>query len=447
MNEDNYERIKNELDIIESIYSESFVRSSEGFGGQLSAHVELPSSLKLLYSASNTIGSSDESFVVLDIDYLPAIALNFKLPEGYPTLSPPVYTLSCKWLTKIQLSRLCEALDKCWTSEDGQEVLYTWMQVLTNDVWKTINVSNELILSVSNSAHTSNLDCRVFQETDNLNNLVTYLIDYNSKEAQQKFNNAFFECALCFLEKPGSKCVSFSKCKHIYCRECIEQYFSIKIRDGSVRGLICPQEKCESQADPNFVRTLVSPELYEKYDSLLLQSTLDCMDEIAYCPRKTCNAVVLKELNMGQCPVCRFVFCVLCKRTYHGVNKCPVNSGELKKLREAYLNGTAEEKEYLEKRYGKKQLKQAVEEHFSETWLENNSKKCPNCSTYIEKIDGCNKMKCYKCETNFCWLCGKGLPAANPYEHFNSLKTGCFNRLFEGIDVDNLSDDSDDNLE
>ena len=347
---------------------------------------------------------------------------------------------------------ICEVLDKCWTIEHGVEVIYTWMQVLTNDVWKIINVSNELILSVSTMDHRLKSDHRVFQETDSLNNLVTYLIDYNSKEVQHAFDNAYFECVICDAEKPGFKCCLFSKCKHVFCRECISEYFSVQIRDGSVRALSCPQEKCESQADPNLIKMLVSSDLYEKYDSFLLQSTLDCMDEITYCPRKTCNAVVLKESNMGQCPVCHFVFCVLCKRTYHGVANCPVNDKELIKLRQLYLNGSAEEKENLEKRYGKKQLKQAVEEHFSEVWLESNSKKCPHCSTSIEKIDGCNKMQCYKCGKNFCWLCGKGLTTANPYEHFNILKNGCFNRLFEGLDVDrfedfDINDDSDDNLD
>ena len=54
MNEDNNERKKDELMAIESIYSErNFVRSSEAFGGQLSAYVEIPAGFKVLYSISD----------------------------------------------------------------------------------------------------------------------------------------------------------------------------------------------------------------------------------------------------------------------------------------------------------------------------------------------------------------------------------------------------------
>jgi len=36
-----------------------------------------------------------------------------------------------------------------------------------------------------------------------------------------------------------------------------------------------------------------------------------------------------------------------------------------------------------------------------------NTKNCPKCTVKIEKIDGCNKMKCKECKHSFCWICLK----------------------------------------
>jgi len=61
---------------------------------------------------------------------------------------------------------------------------------------------------------------------------------------------------------------------------------------------------------------------------------------------------------------------------------CVVEAAQ--KIREAYLNGSEQDKRELEKKYGQKQLKILVEEHFSEQWLQENSKKCPRCFAQVQ---------------------------------------------------------------
>ncbi|RNA41923.1 ankyrin repeat and IBR domain-containing 1-like, partial [Brachionus plicatilis] len=55
-------------------------------------------------------------------------------------------------------------------------------------------------------------------------------------------------------------------------------------------------------------------------------------------------------------------------------------------------------------------------------WLVTNSKKCPNvnCNSPIQKNEGCNHVKCYKCKHDFCWIC------LEPWKKHSSATGGYF---------------------
>lgn len=79
------------------------------------------------------------------------------------------------------------------------------------------------------------------------------------------------------------------------------------------------------------VKELVNDKEFERYDQLLLQSTLETMADIVYCPRHLCESPVIVEdsnSKMGRCPSCQFVFCTLCKLSYHGLSPCRIKSGK-----------------------------------------------------------------------------------------------------------------------
>ena len=56
---------------------------------------------------------------------------------------------------------------------------------------------------------------------------------------------------------------------------------------------------------------------------------------------------------------------------------------------------------------------------------------CPTCNARAQKTHGCNHMICFKCDTHFCYLCGAYLDKGNPYQHYNTQKSGCYMRLWE----------------
>ncbi|XP_076117218.1 E3 ubiquitin-protein ligase RNF14-like [Mytilus galloprovincialis] len=440
------EQQEDELLALTSIYDETVLSVSDDTeepGGQflVSSHIPENFSIKSL-SKDNKI----EEHVVKN---LPPISLNFQLPKDYPSVTPPQFTLSCKWLNRKQLTKLCLRLDEIWEEYKPCVVVFLWTSFLQDESYEFLGLSDTLDLttpqSIERKQSTEKYDPRAIQDIASQNRLLATLIDYDKQVKQIEFDRSLFECKVCFCDRTGSQCINFYECDHVYCKECMKEYFTVQIGEGNVNGLYCPEDKCESQAHQSQVKELVPPELYAKYDKLLLQTGLDTMLDIAYCPRPSCQQPVImdKEMSMASCASCCFVFCTLCKLSYHGLSPCRIKAEGLRKLKDEWLDGDEATRKLLEKKYGKAAIQQAVEESFSNEWLDSFAKKCPHCGAQIQKIDGCNKMTCMKCRAHFCWICNGFLAKANPYSHFSEMGSKCFNRLFEGVDMGDDDDDWD----
>lgn len=212
----------------------------------------------------------------------------------------------------------------------------------------------------------SQLDPRAVLLMDPRADLLPQLLDFDEAQRQKVFDSKVFCCAICFVEKLGSNCLCFKECQHVYCKACMTEYFQIQIRDGNVQCLNCPEPKCTSLATPLQVRKLLSrcvcmyyiqqfpypavvmnhfppfvfisqvkqlvdEELFARYDRLLLQSSLDLMADVVYCPRQSCGTAVMVEpdTTMGICSACQYAFCTLCKLGYHGLSGCKIPAGNV----------------------------------------------------------------------------------------------------------------------
>ncbi|XP_074650346.1 E3 ubiquitin-protein ligase RNF14-like [Tubulanus polymorphus] len=465
---DDKESQEDELIALASIYDdESFCVSKDdgdAAGGYFSACLELPTPFYIKLDSDQESKEGEKSEISHEVQYLPPIQLNFQFPAEYPSRSPPQFTLSCKWLSLNQLTKLCQKLDEIWDENKGEVILFLWTNLLKNesieilDITSPLNLNNACDKTRKNSRDKTNSttsgianadeiipDSRAIQDIGCHAYLLPTILEYNKQRRRAVFDKTLFTCDVCFAEKFGSLCLQFADCEHVFCDDCMKGFFEVQINEGNVKALTCPHDKCETQALPWQVKRLVSPELFQKYDRLLLQVSLDTMTDIVYCPRPACQSAVILDpgSNMGCCAACNYVFCTLCQLTYHGVSPCRVKRNQLKKLRDEYLNADSAGKLFLEKRYGKRAIETAMEEIFSQEWLEEFSKQCPECGTYIQKIDGCNKMTCIKCRGYFCWICSRLLSRSTPYNHYQDQSSECFNRLFEGMDLDNDDDDDD----
>ncbi|XP_072368638.1 E3 ubiquitin-protein ligase RNF14 isoform X1 [Scyliorhinus torazame] len=468
------EEQEDELLALASIYEEDeFKRAESAPGGEISICLELPPNFKVIVHGDEKQNKKD--LIEYVVSFLPPLVLNFELPPDYPSGSAPKYTLSCKWLFQAQLSVLCVHLDRIWKDNGNCVVLFSWMQFLKEETLSFLLIKSPLEIQgnsekKSDGTYSNNkdkefgsrnkpknlkefpLDPRAIQDVESWACVLREILDFDQNQQQKVFNSKMFTCSVCFYEKLGIDCMHFKECKHVYCKACLKEYFEIQIRDGNVQCLNCPEPKCTSIATPAQVKELVREETFARYDRLLLQSTLDLMTDVVYCPRTVCKSVVMLEPGntMGFCPGCRYAFCALCEMAYHGISPCRLRAEKLSALRDEYLKADESGRQRLEKSYGRRVLQKAVEELCSQEWLDKNSKPCPRCGTNIQKVNGCNKMTCTGCKQYFCWLCIRPLSKVNPYSHFSDSSSPCFNELFQGIEFeaeeDFLSDEDDDGI-
>ncbi|XP_070688663.1 E3 ubiquitin-protein ligase RNF14-like [Pempheris klunzingeri] len=258
--------------------------------------------------------------------------------------------------------------------------------------------------------------------------LLSQLLIYDAEQKQREFATTVFDCSVCFMSLLGSECVQLAECGHIFCKACLSEFCKLQITEGNVRGVTCPQGDCTATPTPAQVKSLVGEELFSRYDRLLLQITLDCMADVVYCPRQSCGSAVIleKSSTAALCSVCGFAFCVTCRKTYHGADKCPKKKNTVKQketdtqeayadlpqsqdgmmaLWDDYASGNKQRQLLLEDRYGRWNLFSTMGDCLSEHWITHNSKNCPHCFCRIEKNRGCNVMTCSRCRRLFCWLC------------------------------------------
>jgi E3 ubiquitin-protein ligase RNF14 len=383
------EKQKDELTALESIYTNeefSYCLKSDQYEITINTCINLPEQYFFTYK-ENQLNNVQQHKI--DISYLPPLRLLIILPPNYPSTLPPNFTLSCSWLNVFLISKLCKKLDELWEDNKGEEILFTWISFLQSEMLEflkiqecidinnitltQVEITNELLKVKNNTIDNERCEDKIYIEKKMKKakditqfdqravqilintNPVKMLIDYDNLQKQNEFNKSLYSCKICFTDKLGENCMQFVPCTHVFCKECIISYFEVKIEEGTVKNILCPIEKCTAEASPTQVsmntlflqkyinrcmlfipflfqiKSSVSPELFLKYDSILLNITLDTMTDIIYCPRKCCQYPVSQEPNenMANCPICQYAFCILCKAVYHGIEPCKITGKTL----------------------------------------------------------------------------------------------------------------------
>ena len=182
-------------------------------------------------------------------------------------------------------------------------------------------------------------------------------------------------------------------CSHKICKLCVEKYITLKINDGLVSNFFCLYGGCRKEYSKDVIKCFVSTDNWKKfklfYNNLEKQKIINSNFNIIYCSYPDCSELL--EIDQGiinsnesyivQCQK-GHPFCVKCR-----ISENKHNDIECDKMNNSILN----------------QIKRLNKNGHI------NYKQCPSCKNIIEKVDGCNSIKCAYCDFKFCWLCLKEL--------------------------------------
>lgn len=234
-------------------------------------------------------------------------------------------------------------------------------------------------------------------------------LDVSSDEAPKISTIPGFQCDICFSDDHHTPTYAM-RCGHRFCTDCYKQYLYSKIKDeGEAARIKCPGEGCNRIVDSRTLDMLISDDLRDRYERLLMRTYVDDKEKLKWCPAPNCEYTIecgIKQKDLSRIVptvrcLCGFSSCFGCSLPDHLPAPCALVKMWLKKC-----------------------------EDDSETanWISANTKECPKCNSTIEKNGGCNHMTCRKCRHEFCWMCmgvwsehGTSWYACNRYEERSGL--------------------------
>lgn len=388
-----------------------------------------------------------------ELAHLPAVRLQFTLPPSYPNEKPPEVHVSTSpsWLPSTTAARLEEDCAALWEELGRDLVVFAYIdqiQQSADDVFGLVSDKGALEISPEHKIA---------------------VLDYDIEAKRVAFENGTFDCGVCLDPKKGAKCHRMIDCGHVFCTECLKDFYNNAIKEGDLASVRCLEPSCAKEraalaqepgnkkrrkpktsiSPSELLQIPLEPEMVKRYVTLKYKTELESDKTTIYCPRTWCqgaakskkhkkpegfelhdaeedsgsepeeqadagggNAAKHKtwmEDRLSVCEDCGFAFCSRCYQGWHGeFVRCYPQRGK-EEL-------TEEEKASLE-------------------FINLHTTPCPTCACPAQKTYGCNHMICYRCQTHFCYLCSAWLDPSNPYQHFNQQPNGrvtsCYMRLWE----------------
>ncbi|KAK6219747.1 RWD domain-containing protein [Colletotrichum tabaci] len=390
-----------------------------------------------------------------ELSHLPAVVIRIDLPEGYPSEKPPNVSISTSppWLTRDVTKKLEGDGQRLWEEMGRDMVVFTYIdhiQQASDDVFGMVDGNGTLEIDPSHKIA---------------------ILDYDIEATRASFEKETFDCGICLDPKKGSVCHKMLDCGHIFCIQCLQEFYDNAITEGDLATVRCLAPNCSKEraeagrssgkGKKRKVKTSISPsellqmglsqETVTRYVTLKYKNELESDKNTIYCPRSWCqgaarskkhrkpeglevadessdedtedeegaegqggaNGKKMKAFNSGDllaiCEDCGFAFCSRCYQSWHG--------------------------EFYRCMPKRDQGELSAEEQASIDYINLHTTPCPTCGATAQKSHGCNHMICFRCASHFCYLCSAWLDPRNPYAHFNEQPNGkftsCYMRLWE----------------
>lgn len=274
--------------------------------------------------------------------------------------------------------------------------------------------------------------------------------------------------------KKGSKCHKMLDCGHIFCLECLHDFYADAIQQGSIETVRCLKPNCakergKAQAAQDKHRrkpkTSLSPsellqiglsnDMVKRYVTLKYKTELESDKNTIYCPRQWCHGAARSKKHKKPSGL-EFTESSDTEGSENEEDIPAGGDGEATKKKKKANNfdradllsvcedcGFAFCSRCFQSWHGEYVIcypkrddgELTAEEKASLEYIQLHTSPCPTCSVPAQKTHGCNHMICSRCNTHFCYLCSSWLDPDNPYKHYNTQAqgkvTGCYMRLWE----------------
>jgi E3 ubiquitin-protein ligase RNF14 len=448
---------REELEALAAIYPELETSKEDPFSARLVLDVAPLEPLNVKFVAAGTSNGRDAAITEHAFSRLPPLEISVALPPGYPYDAPPDVRISTTpaWLPPSTLDALAARVPELWAGAGRAQVVYDVVVALEQEIEAGFRLAGSGGGGGGGGSYELDAGLRLA------------LLDFSARAERAHFDRMTFVCGVCLAPKKGAACYRMRRCGHVFCRGCIEGFYTSCITEGDIGRVQCMAAECRDDSARGRSRKTIPPaellqiplarDLVQRYADLKRKKKMELDKTVAYCPRAWCGSparsskypkvtdlaqmtdvddapdgrapppppppppplegqaketagakpVVDDRLVVCENEECGFAFCRLCKRSWHGEF---LRCGAVGPRDEAELS---------------------KEEKASEEYIRRNTSECPSCLCAVQKSRGCNHMTCFQCRTHFCYICGFWLDPDNPYRHFNQKGKGCYNRLWD----------------
>ncbi|KIM86639.1 hypothetical protein PILCRDRAFT_96062 [Piloderma croceum F 1598] len=218
------------------------------------------------------------------------------------------------------------------------------------------------------------------------------------------------KCPICYDEITSPVQLA---CGHNYCTACI-RHFLTTASDSKIFPLCCmgDENNCRAPIPIPVLQRFLPPQQFKHLLETVFFSHIEHLpQEFKYCTTPDCRQVyrcVKSQTSLVlYCPSCLSAICTSCHEEAHEGMSCA----------ERKLHNDPAEQERLNDQL-------AIQSGF---------KRCPECTVWIEKNEGCNHMSC-KCGAHICWVCMKVFThGTDIYDHMHAAHGG----IYGGVEAQN----------
>ncbi|KAI1190650.1 hypothetical protein F5B17DRAFT_49576 [Nemania serpens] len=292
---------------------------------------------------------------------------------------------------------------------DIDDAGFSWLCKTGFDLLKSVVGDKVVSLSVTSSSRKLIINGSDVEYCEVLALLEMSNISFAVKEAKSEES-----CSICFTPADNPVVIG---CGHTYCADCFVGLCKNSTTQADM-NIVCTgaEDKCKKAIPLREIQAHTDPSTFEQ----LLESSFSTYiarrpDQFHYCPTPDCGYIYrpasasASSLLWHMCPKCLQGICRSCHANHDG------------------------------QRCDEHRASQAFEAYKHEN--RSNVKDCPKCHTTVEKIDGCNHIRCGGCKIHLCWVCLQTFDeSAECYVHMAEAHGGI------GIDDDDDDDDEEEFL-